>query len=87
MNSDVVVNYKVPRLFFAECIGDIHQSAKYLMKEEKERFGEGLSLGSTAKLSPPKQSVKFKCQIWFEITKIFAKKCLEMCLACDLIEK
>ena len=23
---------------------------------------------------PPKQSVKFKCQIWFKITKKFAKK-------------
>ena len=25
----------------------------------------------------PKQSVKFKCQIWAEITKKFAKKCLD----------
>ena len=36
-------------------------------------------LGSKAKPSPPKQSfVKFKCQIWFEITKNFAKKCLDV---------
>ena len=34
-------------------------------------------LESKAKLSPPKQSVKFKCKIWFEITKKFAKKCLD----------
>ena len=42
------------------------------MREEKERFGEGLQ----AKPSPLKQSEKFKCQKWFEILKMFAKKCL-----------
>ena len=52
------------------------------MKEEKERFGEGLPgvieiVNRKAKASPPKQSVKFKCQKWFEIAKKFAKKCLE----------
>ena len=26
---------------------------------------------------PQKQSAKFKCQTWFEITKKFAKKCLD----------
>ena len=31
-----------------------------------------------AKLSPPKQSVEFEDQIWFEITKKFAKKCLAL---------
>ena len=67
----------MPRLFFAGCIGDTCQSLKYLVREEKKRFGEGLSLGSTAKLSPPKQSVKFKCQIWLKITKNLAKKCLD----------
>ena len=34
-------------------------------------------LRSKAKPSPPKQSVKCKCQIWSEITKKFAKKCLD----------
>ena len=38
--SDVVVNYKVPRLFFSEDIGDTRQSVKYLMREEKVMFGE-----------------------------------------------
>ena len=33
-------------------------------------------LGSKTKYSPPKQSVKFKCQMWSEITNKFAKKCL-----------
>ena len=67
----------MPRLFFAGCIGDTCQSLKYLVREEKKRFGEGLSLGSTANISPLKQSVKFKCQIRFEITKKVAKKCLD----------
>ena len=39
IHSDVVVNSKVPRLFFAECIGD---TFRYLMREEKERFRDGL---------------------------------------------
>ena len=34
-------------------------------------------LGYKAKPSPPKQSIKFKCQIWFEIIRKFAKKCLD----------
>ena len=40
--SDVVVNKKVPRLFFVEDIGDTRQSVRYRMREEKERFGEAL---------------------------------------------
>ena len=35
------------------------------------------ALVSEAKLLPPKQSVKFKCQIRFEIAKKFGKKCLD----------
>ena len=49
----------MPRLFFA---GDMRLSVRYLMKEEKERFGKRLKaifLGSKAKLLSPKQSVKF----------------------------
>ena len=42
MFSDVVVPYKVPRLFFVVCIGDTHTSVRYLMREEKERAEEGL---------------------------------------------
>ena len=34
-------------------------------------------LGSKAMILPPKQSVKFKCQIWSEITIKLAKKCLD----------
>ena len=34
-------------------------------------------LKSKAKILPLKQSVKFKCQVWFEITKKFANKCLD----------
>ena len=50
------------------------------MREEKEMFGDGLQavIGSKAKPSPPKQSVKFKCQIWSKITKNFAKNCLDV---------
>ena len=48
------------------------------------RKGKGLErickplLQSKAKLSLPKLSVKFKCQIWFKITKNIAKKCLDV---------
>ena len=35
------------------------------------------SLASEVELSPSKQSVKFKCQIRFEIAKKFGKKCLD----------
>ena len=34
-------------------------------------------LGSKAKSWPPNQSVKFKSKIWPEITRKFAKKCLD----------
>ena len=49
------------------------------MKDEKKRFRKGLQavLRSKAKHTPKKQSVKFKCHIWFEATKKFAKKCLD----------
>ena len=55
------------------------QSMKYLVREEKEQFGEGLQslLRSNAKPLPLTQSVKFKCNIWSKITKEFAKKCLD----------
>ena len=48
------------------CKCDMCPSVRYLMSEEKERFEEvlqALLLESNAKHSPPKQSVKFKCQI------------------------
>ena len=40
----------VPRLFFAKCIGDTRPSVRYLITEDKERFGEGSKpiLGSKA---------------------------------------
>ena len=34
-------------------------------------------LRSIAKPLIPKQSVKFKCKIWFKITKKLTKKCLD----------
>ena len=34
-------------------------------------------LGSNGKPLPPKQSVKFKCQIWPGINEKFSKKCLD----------
>ena len=40
--SDVAVNLKVPRLFFAGCIGDMRPSVRYIMREKKEGFAEGL---------------------------------------------
>ena len=54
-------------------------NVRYLNREEKKRFGESLKplLESKAKPSLPKQSVKFKCQIWLKITKKFAKNCLD----------
>ena len=46
------------------------------MKEEEKRFGESLCI-SRAKPLPAKQSVRFECQICSEITKKFAKMCLD----------
>ena len=37
-----MVNYEASRLFFAGCIGDAHSSVRYLTREEKEKFVEGL---------------------------------------------
>ena len=45
-------------------------------KKGLERVCKPLSI-SIAKPSPPKLSIKFKRQIWSEITKQFAKKCLD----------
>ena len=42
--SDVVVNKKVPRLFFVECIGQMRPDVRYLVRKEKERFGEGFQV-------------------------------------------
>ena len=36
--SDVGVNYKVPRLFFARCICDTRPSVTYLMREKNKRL-------------------------------------------------
>ena len=56
-------------------------SVRYLPNErgkgnDLERVCKPL-LRSEAKPLLPKQSVKFKCKIWSEITKNFAKKCLD----------
>ena len=78
----------MPRLFFAGGIGDIQRlREKYMSKCKvpKER-GKGNDLervckpllGSKAKPLSPKQSVKYKCKIRVEITKKFAKKCLDV---------
>ena len=77
----------MPRLFFAGDIGNIQRlqvryaSGCKVPNERGKRKGlEGVCeqlLGSKAKPLPPKQSVKFKSQIWPEITKKPAKKCLD----------
>ena len=77
----------MPRLFFAGVIGVIqHLQVQYISEckvpneGEKQKVWRGL-LGSKAKSLPPKQSVQFKCQRWFKVTKKFAKKSL----ACDIV--
>ena len=63
-------------MIYSDCKGE---SVRYLMRKEKkglERVCKPL-LGSKAKPLPQKQYVKFKCQIWFKITKKLAKKCLD----------
>ena len=50
------------------------------------RFVCRLVLESIGKPSPPKQSVKFECQIWSEIIKTFAKKCLDASSQCLTIK-
>ena len=54
---------------------DKRPCVKYLMREEKKRFGLERVCKSllTPKAKPlsPKQSVKFKCQMWFKITKMY----------------
>ena len=67
------------KLFFAGCIGDTHPSVRYLMREKRrglERVCKPI-LGSKAKPLAPRQSVKFGCMIWSEITKKVAEKCLD----------
>ena len=66
-------------MIYSICKCDTRLSVRYLMREEKERFGEGLQadIGISSKAFVSKQSVKFKCQIWFEITNKFAKKYLD----------
>ena len=70
-------------LFFAGDIGDTDEcdtrpDVKYLMREMKgfERVCK-LLLESKPKALLANQSVKLKFQIWFEITKKFASKCLD----------
>ena len=77
----------MPKLFFAGDIGDIpHMKARYasegrvLNERAKGKVWRRVCkqlLESKAKLAPPKESVKLKCQLWPEITKNFAKKCLD----------
>ena len=50
-----------------------------------ERVGR-LVLESIGKPLPPKQSVKFKFQIWYKFTKTFAKKCLDASSLCLTIK-
>ena len=52
-------------------------SVRYLMRKKKKNLEKVCKqlLESRAKPLPLKQSVKFKCQIWFQITKKFTKKC------------
>ena len=75
-------------LFFTGGIGDIQRLQVWYASEckvpnegGKEMVWRGFAckplLGSKAKPSPPKQFVKFKCQIWFEITEKLAIRCLD----------
>ena len=77
----------MPRLFFAGDIGDIQRlKLQYISKcrvlnergkvNDLEKVCEPL-LGSKAKPLPLKQSVKFKCPTWSDITNKFARKCLD----------
>ena len=68
-------------VIYSVCKCDTRLSVKCLMGWEVESFGQGwhaILLEFKAKPWPRKQSVKFKCQIWFKATKKFAKKCLDM---------
>ena len=66
----------------------MHYASECKIPNERAN-GKGLEtvckplLGSKAKPLPPKQSVKFKCQIWSKIiTKKLAKKCLDVSSLC-----
>ena len=53
-------------------------SVRYLRKRKGKGLERiGIRFESKAKPSFPTQSVKFKCKIWYKITKKFAKKCLD----------
>ena len=76
----------MPRLFFTGGIGDIQclqvqyaSECKVPNERGKKRLEKVCKLlfRFPGKPSPQKQSVKFKCQKWSEITKKFAKKCLD----------
>ena len=74
--SDVVVNYKVPRLFFA---GGRHwwytrPSVRYLMGGKGLERVCKLYLKSKTKPLSSNQSMRFKFQEWSGITKEFSKK-------------
>ena len=63
-------------MIYSVCKCYMRPSVRYLTREEKERFAKDFwNLKATP--LPPKQSVKFKCQIWSEITNKFSKKCLD----------
>ena len=67
-------------MIYSVCKYDTRPSVRYLTREEKERFEKLFASGfykSKAKPLFPKESMKFKCQIWSEITNKFAKKCLD----------
>ena len=66
-------------MIYSVCKCDTRLSVRYLIRAKKkglERVCKPL-WKFKVKPSPPKQSVKFKCQIWCEITKKFAIKCLD----------
>ena len=64
-------------MIYSICKCDTRPSVRYLKREEKERFREGLQaiIGISNKTFA--SSVKFECQIWSKITKKLAKKCLD----------
>ena len=67
------------RLLFAGCISDTRSRVKYLVIKKRENLERvcKILLEFKTKPSPPKESVKFKCQTWSEITNKLAKKWLD----------
>ena len=71
--SDVGSSLLETLVIYSTCKCYSLPSVRYLMRKEKEGLERvcKLLLGCNAKPLPPKQSVKFKYQIWSKLTKKF----------------